>query len=185
MRLPWQPAPWFVASGDGVIQVRIPKYPRTAAEIAARDLRELLVTSADEPDTQELLRRIFPTAYPGHPGLDREYQRYMRSELLASHLSSLDTLERTLSQPTLTTADANAWLQSINAARVLCGTMLGVDHDGWSPDDVDLEGPDDVLGTVLALYQILGELLHELLMAMMGGDAQPDPDDPRLHPPSD
>lgn len=183
MKLPWRRTPWFVRTDSNTIEVQIPNYPRTAAEVAVRDLRQLLVDTEEDDSSRALLARLYPTAYPDHPGLDREYQRYMRSELLASRLSSLDTLDATLGEDQLTDDQANAWLQGINAARVLCGTILGVDHDGWTPDELDLDDPDDMTLQVLALYDILGEILFELLSVLMGdGPLEPHPDDPRIDP---
>ena len=60
------------------------------------------------------LQRLFPTVYNQHEHLDEEYQRLMRSELVASRLGALDTVEQTLDAETVTTDELNQWMQAVN-----------------------------------------------------------------------
>lgn len=151
---------WFRRSGDD-IAVRIPGFVRDAIGRTLDDMRSLLVTGNDELGGP--LTRLFPTAYTEHPELDEEYQRFMRSELLASRLSSLETVAATIEQTQITPDEAYGWMQAVNGARVLIGSVLGIDHDEWTPDDLGEMDDDDPRFRMLLLY----ELLHEVLVGLI------------------
>ena len=91
------------------------------------ELRDLLV-EGDGP----LLERLFPTAYPDDPDAEAEYQRLMREELVASRIEAIGTVTTTLGPEgpeLLTEAQTLALMQSVNAVRLVLGTMLGIDDD--------------------------------------------------------
>lgn len=119
-------------------------------------LRSLL---AEQPDTlgEERTRRLFPTAYPAEPELDAEYQRFMRSEIVASHLASIERIEQTIQAREITEAELLAWVQSLNALRLVLGTMLDVSEDGSRDDPTD---------PGFALYGYLSLLLEEAVSAL-------------------
>ena len=109
-------------------------------------LRNLLTEMGDTLGAtgNPALRRLYPTAYPNNPDLDAEYQELMRDDLEASHRSAvqrvIDTLgdpepgqpeldEPELDQPELDQDDLEAWMRTLNAARLVLGTRLEVSED--------------------------------------------------------
>lgn len=131
-----RPAPPFERVPGGVV-VRLDPEEREMLASLLGQLRDLLLGPPDEP----LLQRTFPVAYhlPTDAEADAEYQRLMRDELVASRLASISTVVAVL-------ADANgvldepgvlAFMQTLNALRLVLGTMLDVS------EDEDIAGVDD------------------------------------------
>ncbi len=102
------------------------------------ELRALLTG----PDDNELLRRLFPVAYPEDEEKEAEYQRLMREELVASRLAAIESVSRTIdpagdrARQLLDEGETIAFMQSINAIRLVLGSMLGITDDE-SADDAD------------------------------------------------
>jgi hypothetical protein len=146
----------FPRQGDGSYVVRLPDELRELLADGLASLRVRLQADTTDPS----LQRLFPTAYNQDEKLDAEYQRLMRSELLSSRLAALDTVERTLDAETVTGDDLQQWLQSINALRLVLGTMLDVSEE---PQPIDPDDPDyeDRL-----LYDVLSYLLQAILEAL-------------------
>ena len=102
------------------------------------ELRALL----SGPDDNELLRRLFPVAYPEDEEKEAEYQRLMREELVASRLAAIESVSRTIdpagdrARQLLDEGETIAFMQSINAIRLVLGSMLGITDDE-SADDAD------------------------------------------------
>ena len=102
------------------------------------ELRALLTG----PDDNELLRRLFPVAYPEDEEKEAEYQRLMREELVASRLAAIESVSRTIdpagdrARQLLDEGETIALMQSINAIRLVLGSMLGITDDE-SADSAD------------------------------------------------
>jgi hypothetical protein len=118
--------------------------------LLARLLDELrgLLTSDEDPDTpvSPILQRLFPVAYHDDEEKEAEYQRLMREELVASRLFQIDAVAGYLGldqKQTLDEGQVIALMQSINAVRVVLGTLLDVGEDdeigSADDDDEDLE----------------------------------------------
>lgn len=127
------------------------------------ELRSLIL--ADDPHTAGLTRRLFPPAYhlADDADADAEYQRLMREELVASRLAAMQQLDVALnSKAPLTDGEMVGLLQSLNAVRLVLGTLLdvGEEHD---PDDV---GDDDPMVGEHHLYQFLSYLLEVAVQAI-------------------
>ena len=122
------------------------------------ELRDLLVQ-----DDHPYLERLFPTAYPDDDEAEAEYQRLMRDELVTSRTNSInsvtDILKRPLDQP-LTEGELLLLLQSLNAVRVVLGTILGI------TDDDDAERIDAADGSEQQLYGYLSWLLEWTVQAL-------------------
>jgi hypothetical protein len=127
--------------------------------------KEVLVDGQES----ETVRRLFPTAYHEDPEHDEEYQRFMRSDLLASHLHSVDhvrslidaSVESTSIQ--LTQSDLDALMKATNGIRLLLGTLLSVSED----DHDDIDESDPTFGQH-QLYAYLGWLLDWMVSAQAG-----------------
>lgn len=127
------------------------------------ELRGLML--ADDPSTAALTRRLFPPAYhlADDADADAEYQRLMREELVASRLAAMQLVDDTLrSKNPLTEEAMQGLLQSLNAVRLVLGTLLDVGEE-HHPDDVD---DDDPMVGEHHLYQFLSYLLEVAVHAM-------------------
>jgi Domain of unknown function (DUF2017) len=120
-------------------------------------LRELVSASPGAHDDR--VRRLFPTAYAQDPDHDAEYQRLMRDDLVESRLSAIARVEESLDATELTEAELLGWIQSVNAIRLVLGTLLDVSEDeqfeALADDDPDLHNH--------ALYGYLSGLLDEMV----------------------
>ena len=127
------------------------------------ELRALVL--ADDPRNQQLTRRLFPPAYhlADDAEADIEYQRLMREELVASRLAAMQHVDDTLSSRIPLTEEAMmGLLQSLNAVRLVLGTLLDVSEE-HHPDDIT---DDDPLVGEHHLYQFLSYLLDAAVSAL-------------------
>ncbi len=142
---------------------------RITLDVEERDLLlrlmgelEALLTDSDE---NALLSRLFPVAYPDDDEKEAEYQRLMRDELVTSRLSSIESVRETLdaqrTEP-LSEPETIAFMQSINAIRLVLGTMLGITDDE-SADEADAgDAPEQ------QLYDFLSWLLEWTVRSLSG-----------------
>jgi len=122
------------------------------------ELRALLTSTDDNP----LLNRLFPTAYPDDEEKEAEYQRLMREELVASRLASINMVTSLLAPDAPAVFDEErtvAFMQSINAIRLVLGTLLGITDDesadaAQAAADAGTESPEH------QLYDFLSWLLE-------------------------
>lgn len=119
---------------DGGWQVNLDVEERKLLVRLMGELRALLTG----PDDNELLARLFPTAYPDDEEKEAEYQRLMREELVASRLAAIESVTAALDRDAdelLTEGETLAFMQSLNAVRLVLGTMLGISDDDPGADD--------------------------------------------------
>jgi len=120
------------------------------------ELRALLTG----PEDNELLRRLFPVAYPEDEEKEAEYQRLMREELVASRLAAIESVSRTIdpagdrARQLLDEGETIAFMQSINAIRLVLGSMLGITDDESADDADTADSPEH------NLYDFLSWLLE-------------------------
>ncbi|MDH5236145.1 MAG: DUF2017 family protein, partial [Acidimicrobiia bacterium] len=141
---------FFRRRRDGSIAVALPEELGQLLGRLNEDLRDLLLADGDDR-----LRRLYPTAYPEHEGLDQEYQELMHGELIESRLAALDTVDGCLTATSVDDAQLTQWMQAINSLRLVLGTQLDV-----SEDDHQV-APDDPDAPTYALYDLLNLLLAE------------------------
>ncbi len=142
-------------TGPNRFRLLLPVEEQTVLDDLFGQLHELL--TADPATAGERVRRVFPTAYPDDPELDAEYQRYMREELVASHLAAIGRVRASLGTTEVDDAGLHGWVQSINAVRLVLGTMLDVGED---------EDPSLYDDPTYALYGYLSGLLDEMIQAL-------------------
>lgn len=152
----------FQPLSDGAFRINIAPDVRELLIHLFGELRDVLTQgTSDDP----ALRRLFPAAYHDNPEYDAEYHELMRSELVASRLTAMSRVVEVLGAgDRLETEEMNLLLQSLNAVRLLLGTMLDVSEDG--PDDGP-EDPDDPTAATHHLYSYLGWLLEAAVAAAM------------------
>ncbi len=147
------------------------------SELLLRLLEELdLMLSDDSPENVERLARLFPPAYSGEPTTERkeaeeEYQRLMRDELVQSRRASITIVRDCLEHPRhLSEAQLTGFMQSVNALRLVLGTILQITDDPEDPNDPDaseaeLDPEDPNVGLQMA-YQFLSWILEWTVRAL-------------------
>lgn len=121
------------------------------------EVRDLLTTT---PPDDPKMTRLFPPAYLIDEDHDVEYQRLMRDELVASRLAAITTLDEFLAdekRSAMTAAEVESFAVSVNAVRLVLGTLLGV-----SDDDADEPNTPD-----FALYHFLSWLVDGAVSVLM------------------
>ena len=139
---------------------------RTVLAGMVAQLRDVLVASP--PDAPQL-RRLFPTAYASDPEKDAEYQRLMREELVGSRLSAIETVLGVLqpeesSPPRLDAEQLGQFMTSLNALRLVLGTICDVGED----DDLADVTPDHPLFAEYHAYGYLSYLVDAAVDALSG-----------------
>jgi hypothetical protein len=116
------------------------------------ELRDLLVHEDAGSESAGMLARLFPVAHPDDPELEEEFQRLTRSDLVASKLQAIDTVEQVIEggAGAIDEGQLTAFMQSINSVRLVLGTLLDVTDD---PDAEVVTEHDDT-----AEYQLYGYL---------------------------
>jgi hypothetical protein len=146
---------------DGTYEVNLDPAERELVQVLLDRLRDLLL--ADDP----VLRRLFPVVHTDDPEREAAYQELAKGQLLESRFVAIETVEETLGAETLDEAQLDAWMQAINALRLVIGTLLDVTEDG-----LDLE-PDDPRADPYLLYEQLGRLLALIVWSL--SQSLPDP----------
>jgi hypothetical protein len=124
------------------------------------DMRALLSLEADDPR----VRRLYPAAYADDEKQE-EYRRLTHEELKSSRLANVDAVEASLAAEVLSADQLTAWMQAINALRLVLGTLLDITDDDQELS-FDPEGPE---ARSQALYGYLGALLDEIVDAQLEG----------------
>lgn len=148
---------WRIRANGSKYDINLPDEERQLLAHLLPQLREVLTTPDDER-----ARRLFPTAYLNDAEQDAEYQRYMRDELVTSRLAALDRFEETAQAKSVDEGTLMGWMQSINAVRLVIGTLLDVGED----TDVEALSQDAPDFAEQALYAYLSGLLYEIVEAL-------------------
>ncbi len=123
------------------------------------ELRELL----EQDESSALLDRLFPTAYPDDEEKEAEYQRLMREELVTSRVAAIDAVVAVVEPdepPVMDEGQTIAFMQSVNAIRLVLGSMLGITDDA-AAEDADLADTAEH-----HLYSYLGWVLEWTVRAL-------------------
>jgi Domain of unknown function (DUF2017) len=151
-------------TGPNSFALALPENERDVLRHLLPQLRALVTDPSETMD--ERSRRLFPTAYPNDPELDREYQHYMREELVASRTTAIDDMLATLDATTLTENQLMGWMRSINGIRLVLGTVLDVS------EDEDL-GDEETATPERGLYGYLSYLLEICVEELQSGADEP------------
>lgn len=144
--------------GPGLYRLKLPSNEQLLLSELVDLLHDQLSGSTDEPH----LRRLFPPAYANDAERDAGYQVLTRDELLERKVEALAVVRRTLAGGDLTTDELTAWMSTVNAMRLVLGTI----HDiGEEPPDLD---PEDPLAFTYAVYDYLGMLVYQIVEALTG-----------------
>jgi hypothetical protein len=153
----------IVTRSSGKYVLHLGKDERALLGRLLGELRELVT----DPVESSVARRLFPAVYPDDAEREAEYQRLMRDELVASRLAAVDVVESVLGgsgrKVTLDDAQMQAFVQSVNAVRLVLGTLLDV-----SEDDDEEARPELVSSPEYHLYAYLSWLLDSAIRVMSG-----------------
>jgi hypothetical protein len=137
-------------------------------DLLIRLLEELkaLLTGEETEATTPLLHRLFPPAFLDDPDKEAEYQRLMREDLIASRIAAVDNVTRLLhpdGPDMLTENETMAFMQSINAIRLVLGTMLDITDDETADEADEEDSPEH------HLYSYLGWILEWTVRSLSPG----------------
>jgi len=133
------------------------------------ELRQLLTNPSPDSSERLLIVRLFPVTHPDDEVAEAEYQRLMRDELVESKLEAITRVERVLtaerkSDRVVDELGLVAFMQSLNAIRLVLGTMLGVTDD---PTQYEVEDQLE-RSPEYHLYAYLSWLLEHCVRAASG-----------------
>jgi hypothetical protein len=149
-------------------ELHLPPEERTLLESLPRELTGLLRGLDTGQPLPESVRRLFPRAYVRDEEAEQLYEQATRRELLESHLSALETLQKYSQAKYLDEETTAAWMAALNDLRLVLGTVLGV-------MDEDVGVPDDAPETESVIYQYLTMLQAELIDVMEQSLPEPVP----------
>ncbi len=123
--------------GRRVFRINLDEDERALVVRLLGELRELLRSDGESEEARALLHRLFPPAYTDDEEKEAEYQRLMREELVTSRIAQIETVADILTDDDCVEIGEDrtiALMQSINAIRVVLGTMLDIGEDD-EPDE--------------------------------------------------
>jgi hypothetical protein len=148
-----------VLARQGRYVLRLDERERELVRQLCGELRELLALAPGDPRVV----RLYPAAYADDPELESEYRRLTQEELRSGRLASIDAVEASVDAEVLTAEQLTAWMQAVNALRLILGTMLDI-----TEDDQELHfDPSDPDARTQALYGYLGGLLDDIVDAQL------------------
>jgi hypothetical protein len=152
-------APVLSRRRDGRWALNLEPDERRLLASLADQLRDLLDEDPDDPS----LERLHPTAYPDDPEAEAGYRLLAGEELRESRNAALAVLASTGELEVIDDDQATAWMQAINALRLVVGSRLDVSEDDEGPTSLD--DPD---APMWALYGYLTQLLGRTIEALQG-----------------
>jgi Domain of unknown function (DUF2017) len=153
-------APRRVVARRGRYLLTLDERERELIRSVLAELRALLAAAPNDPR----VRRLYPDAYASDPEAEAEYRRLTQEDLKSGRLASIEAVEASLGAAELSAEQLTAWMQAVNALRLVLGTMLDVSED----DEVFEFDPDNPDARNQALYAYLGVLLEEIVEAQLG-----------------
>ena len=144
---------------DGRYQLVLDQRLRDAVASLLGELDELIESDPDDPG----LRRLSPPAYAEDVERDAEYQLLAGDELRTSRHDAISAVRASLAAEHLSEDELWAWLQSLNALRLVVGTRLDIDEDDHQQADVD---PADPAAALWSIYQFATWTQHEIIQAL-------------------
>ena len=147
----------IVRRRDGSFNLALTPDERALLAGLVDQLEDLIDAGPDDP----LARRLFPVAYPDDEKREAEYRLLAGEELRASRRAALELMRSTAEATVLTEDQVSAWLQSINALRLVLGTRLDMQED----DDGVIE-PDDPDADAKVLYHYLSALTDAIVTSL-------------------
>lgn len=123
-------------------------------------LRDALENAEDDGDPA--IRRLYPPATMDDDLAAAVYDVIHRGELVEGRRRAIEAVALTLAGGPLTGEQAQAWLTTINDARIMIGVRINVTEDSTTADF------DDDDSGLFIVYKFLSKILDELVGALMG-----------------
>ena len=147
--------------------VRLVLAPIEARVLASLpDELRMILTDVDDP--AGVVARLFPTTHRQDPELEREHRQLIGQSLFEERLEALLRFEKTLAparqtgrratKVNLDQGEADLWLHVLNDVRLMLGTQLGIESNGWSdepPADLEQRARFDLLNALSGIQDAL------------------------------
>ena len=147
----------------GPFELRIPEAEREVLRTLPGQLRDL-ITDGD-PLEDPAMRRLYPAAHLDDPEAAAEFDGFVRGDLTAQRMRSIETMTRTIDARRLNEEEIAAWLAAINDLRLILGVRLNVTEVSVP---ADFEGEPE-REAAYALYAYLSYLEEEIVQALSEG----------------
>jgi hypothetical protein len=150
-------------SRGGGVDLRLSPETRALVRSMASQLRELYASEAAADDPA--VARLFPTPYLDDPLRSLSFDERMAGTLRTSRLEAIEILERTADARQLTVGEADAWIRTLNDARLVLGTRLEVTPESTAEDyrDDPLRPP-----AMFDLYAAVSGIVDALVRTLIG-----------------
>ena len=152
-----------VRRSGGTFELRIPDGELEILRTLPPRLRALLT----EGDAREdpAMKRLHPSAYLDDPDAAAEFDGFVRDDLTARRMTSIDTMARTIDADRLSEDELAAWLAAINDLRLVLGVRLAVTEESDPGEFAD----GGERASSYALYGYLSYLEEEIVEALSRG----------------
>jgi hypothetical protein len=144
---------------DGRFDVVLDGAQRRSIALLLGELDELIEAGPDDPG----LERLRPPAYLEDADKDAEYQLLAGDELRTSRRRAIAAVVASLEAEVVTDEQLWAWVQSLNALRLVVGTRLGIDDDEADERPLD---PDDPAAGLWTIYHFATALQSWVVSAL-------------------
>jgi hypothetical protein len=145
--------------GDGRYDLELQAPIRDLLRNLLGQLDQLLDEAPDDP----AMRRLSPTAYLEDPEADAAYQLLAGEELRTARRAAIARVLASVDESILDEDDLWAWLQALNAVRLVVGTRLDISEDDDRPDGADLDPEHESLWSI---YDLTTWLQHEVISGL-------------------
>jgi hypothetical protein len=138
------------------VELRLPAWIREVVRTTAGQLRDLY--ASETADDDPAIARLFPTAYLDDPLANLTLDDRIAGELRAGRLEAIAVVERTAGARRLTVDEADAWVRTLNDARLVLGVRLEVTEETTEDD----RRGDPAFHHYLVLSQVVEGLIQAL-----------------------
>lgn len=138
------------------MELRLPAWVRDVVRTTAGQLRDLY--ASETADDDPAIARLFPTAYLDDPLANLTLDDRIAGDLRAGRLDAISVVERTAGARRLTADEADAWVRTLNDARLVLGVRLEVTEETTEVDHRD----EPAYQHYLVLSQVVEGLIQAL-----------------------
>lgn len=178
----------FVRKGP-VIRVRLTGYEATLLESLLDQLSGLLEDDAAQPidddpfarwqaefsetglldDSDPVIRRLFPAAYPDDPAAAAEFRRFTQARQRQQRIDQAEVVMSALRDSEggkhpvqVRVIEIDQWLKALGALRLSLAVRLGIERVE-DAEELEALGEDDPRSYIYRVYEWLGYLSERLL----------------------
>lgn len=151
--------PIRAAEGGGV-ELRLPADVRDGLRRVVGQLRDLY--ASDEAADDPAIARLYPPAYLDDPGGNLAFDELTAAGLRDQRFASMTVVERTIDANRLDADEAEAWLRTLNDARLVLGVRLEITEENEAEDF----SADPETAATFELYAMLSAIVELLVQAL-------------------